>query len=281
MKLFHAFSIGILAALASTFSSAQALPPIGKVVNEKPKIKQPAADEALKHGMRLVINLTDKTSVRGTLVWADNSADYLLIRTTPGAAPKKILGKNIADITRIRLTSDSGSVIPDDPEIHQVTVINGSQKSVRYFAPALSPRERAKLAEMENAEDETARVENMLRMTIQALKEEVRAAREQTIAQERQNALLRTQLYWLSGGPYYGGYYPAPYGGFYPYSYFGYNAGNGNTAPPSTSLLETALTKEITLTKELAKLQRNQEQLQSAGLYEDGRLVAVSLESKK
>jgi hypothetical protein len=279
MKLFHAFSIGILGALAGTLSPAQALPPIGKVVNEKPKIKQPAADEALKHGMKLVINLTDKTSVRGTLVWADNSADYLLIRTAPGAAPKKILGTNIADITRIRLTSDSGSVIADEPEIHQVTVINGSQKSVRYFAAALSPRERAKLAEMESADDETARVENMLRLAIQALKEEVRAAREQTIAQERQNSLLLTQLYWLSGGPYYGGYYPS--GGFYPNSYFGYNAGNGNSAPPSTSLLETALTKQIALTKELAKLQRNQAQLQSAGLYEDGRLVAVSLDSKK
>jgi hypothetical protein len=280
MKLLHTWSLGILAVFAFTLSSAQALPPVGKVVSVKPKIKQPAADEVLKHGMRLVINLTDKTSVSGTVVWADNSADYLLLRTAPGAAPKKILGKNIADITRIRLTSDSGDALPDEPEIHQVSVTNGSQKTVRYFAPALSPAERAKLTDMEAAENETARVENVLALTIQALREEVRVAREQTIALDRQNSLLRTQLYWLSGGPYYGGYYPAPYGGYYPIASNGYTGATGGSAP-STRLLETAMTKEIALTKELAKLQRNNGQLQSAGLFEDGRLVAVLVETPK
>ena len=280
MKLFHTMALSMVAVLACGLSSAQALPPIGKEVKEKPKIKQPAPDETLKHGMKLVVNLNDKTSVRGTVVWADNSGDYLLLRTTPGAAPKKILGKNIADITRIRMTSDTGTVLPDEPEIHQVTVMNGSQKTVRYFAPSLSPQERAKLAEMESADDETARVENTLRLANEALREEVRAAREATIAQERQNALLATQLYWLSGGPYYGGYYPAPYGGYYPTALYGYNGASGSSAP-SGRLMEVAMTKEIALTKELAKLQRNQAQVQSAGLYEDGRLVAVSLEAQK
>jgi hypothetical protein len=158
--------------------------------------------------------------------------------------------------------------------------MNGSQKTVRYFAPSLSPQERAKLADMESADDETARVESTLRLANEALKEEVRAAREATIAQERQNALLATQLYWLSGGPYYGGYYPAPYGGYYPTALYGYNGASGSSAP-SGRLLEVAMTKEIALTKELAKLQRNQAQVQSAGLYEDGRLVAVSLEAQK
>jgi hypothetical protein len=280
MKLFHRLSLSVLAVLAITFSSAQALPPISKVVKVNPKIKQPAADESLKHGMKVTLNLTDKTSVSGTVVYADNSADYLLLRTTPGALPKKILGKNIADITRIRLTSDSGSTKADEPEIHEVTIINGTRKSVRYFAPALSAQERAKLTELENTDNEIARIEDVLRLTNQALKDEVRAAREQTIAMERQNALLRTQLYWLSAGPYYGGYYPTPYGGYYPT--FGPYTPVGSSGPAvSTRLLETALTKETTLTSQLAKLRQSQSQLQSAGLYEDGRLVAVAVEPQK
>jgi hypothetical protein len=280
MKLFLTLSLGIFAALASTLS-AQALPPIAKTVKVDPKIKQPAGDEVLKHGMKLVINLTDKSSVRGTVVWADSSADYVLLRTTPGAAPKKILGKNIADITRIRLTGDDGKARPDEPEIHEVTVINGTQKTVRYFAPTLSPQERSKLEDMESASNETARVESLLSMTNQALRAELQAAREQNVAQQRQNALLASQLYWLSGGPYYGGYYPAPYGGYYP-GYSGYNLGaGGGGSAPSGKLMETVLTKEIALTKELAKLQRNQTQVQGAGLYEDGRLVAVTVEPQK
>src|SRR6516225_115723 len=78
MKLFHTMALSMVAVLACGLSSAQALPPIGKEVKEKPKIKQPAPDETLKHGMKLVVNLNAQPSVRGTAVWADNSGDYLM-----------------------------------------------------------------------------------------------------------------------------------------------------------------------------------------------------------
>lgn len=271
MKLFRASVLGLLGialALGLTLSKAQALPPVGKVVKVK---ETPAATgEKLSHGMRLVLTMNDKTSVSGTVVWADDEADYLLLRVKPGTPPRKILGKNIADVVRIRLTSDSGNVLPDDPEIHTVTMENGA-RTVKYFAPTLSPGEKARLADLEMAENETAQTEYMMSLALQTMREETQTARERSISRAKRNEWMNVDLYWYASGPYY-------YARFLNYGYPGY--GSGYSAPAST-VTETVLTKDITLANKLAKLRRDLAQMQNQGLYDNGRLVAVLTESQK
>jgi hypothetical protein len=276
MKLFRITVLGLASialALGLTLSSAQALPPVGKVVKVKPETKKATGEEKLSHGMKLVITMNDKSTVRGTVVWADEDADYLLLRVKPGTAPRKILGKNIADVTRIRLTSDSGTVLPDEPEIHAVTMDNGA-RTVKYFAPTLSPAEKAKLADLETAQNETAQTEYVMSLAMQTMREEARTAREKTIAQAKNNEFMNVDLYWFAAGPYY---YARYYG--YGYPAYGVSTTYSNSSP---TLTETVLTKDLPLVGKLAKQRRDLAQMQNQVLFDDrGQLVAVLTEAQK
>lgn len=265
--------------------AAQALPPIGKEIKLDPKVKVAVEDETLKHGMRLVVNLKDKNRVVGTLVYADEAGGYLMVRPRPGALPQKIMDKDIAGIDRIRLTNSAGDVVPDQPEIHQVSVINGSLAKVQFFAPTISSSERARLADLEIAQNEMSRAEQMMTYLMLSLRDELQALREDLQFQDRRNKLLDQQLMYAmypSVGyfnPLWGYGYFAGWGGGYP-GYYAQFANGGGVANRSTvsnagKIFEALLTKEVTLGRHVAEARRTLTAAQNFARYEGDRLVAV------
>ncbi len=273
MKCYQILSKSLLAAsvaLGLSVAAAQALPPVSKVIKVDPNIKGTTAEAALKHGMKVVVKLKDKSRVLGTVVWADQANDYMLIRTKPGAAPTKIRGKDVDDVERIRLTSASGNFVPDQPEIHQVALFNGSLKTVRYFAPTLSPGERTELAELETAENQAERLQYMMGQTLDTLRGEVQMSRERQMAAAAQSQIITTQMSW---GASFIPYYSMPLSGYYPL-YYG-PAGIGGQSPPTIVSLDALMNKEKSLESEMAKVRRNLSLTRSHGLYEGDELVAV------
>lgn len=285
MNLLHP-SAKILSAVLAAFAlatTAWGLPPIGKEIKLDPTIKGAAAgEETLKHGMNLIVNLKDKGRVRGTLVWADESAGYLLIRPRPGAAPRKILDKDIEGIDRIRLTNSAGDVTPDQPEIHQASVINGSMSKVQYFAPTISSAERNRLVDLEIAQNEMSRAEYMMAQVTQSLRNEIEAMKADLTYQDMRNKLI-TQYAMYAMYPSAGYYNPIWFGtgfGFgNPWFYHGYGASVGQLGnyqgTNAGKVFETLLTREVTLGNHLANARRTLAQAQRYGLYQGDRLVAV------
>lgn len=232
---------------------SQALPPITKTVEIDPTVKQTSVADMYQHGMQLIVTLQNDDKMIGTLVYANPSQDFLVMRTQPGTLPKKISGKDIKDIAKIKAASLSGpngkgGIKPAGPEelptpatntgeISTVTVYNGSVPSIRYIAPALSPSESQMLTQLQEAENKIAELKETLALSQTYIQNAKR------IDDARTNALVRyynsppvqyavqsgiTNSYSY-GNPYYG-YVPGYYGS---YAYGGYGAGSGtyNTVP--------------------------------------------------
>jgi hypothetical protein len=274
-------TLAVLATFGLTVASGRALPPISKEIKLDPKIKTTADANAVKHGMRVAVTLKDKKRVTGTVVWADPADDSLLIRERPGAVPRKIDGKNIAAIDRIRLTSASGTVMRDESEIFQVEEINGSLRTVKYFAPDLSPGEKSQLAETEIAENEAARMQYMQAQLRDAMQDQMQTLKHQASLVARQDEIMgiyATELSWLSSfspflsTPGLGG----ARGGFLPQGSPAAILTTGGTGGTSTvAALDSLIAKQTALEGTIAKARRNLTLARSRGLYEGGELVAV------
>lgn len=283
-------TIAVGAALAFWLTAAHALPPVGKEIKLDPKIKATADQNQIKHGMRVVVTLKDKSRVLGTVVWADPADDSLLVRERPGATPRKLQGKDIDGVDRIRLTSASGAALPDEPEIFQISEINGSLRTVRYFAPTLSQGERSQLSDLESAENQAARNQYLLSQLLSTIKQEVEMLRDQRamLAQQRDMmATYATQMAWLTSfSPYLpteeaGGLSPGFFsqgflypGYFAPYS----GSGPGNRGDAGTAAaIDSMIAKQSTVEANLANANRALAVARSHGLYDGGDLVAVTV----
>lgn len=158
---------GVVWGMGLVASTASALPPISKEVDAS-KIKPTKQEPQLRNGMQLIVTLANNNKVRGTLVYASEAKDYLVLRPRPGAMPEKIPGKNIKDIIRIKPASlsrpDEGGIRPaipgakqpapqDNSEIHAVEITTGPYRRVQYVAPALSPPEKKMLMNLQQAEN--------------------------------------------------------------------------------------------------------------------------------
>lgn len=275
-----------VAALAVSAASAWALPPMGKDININPKVKPAAAgEESLKHGMKLRVTMKDKSQFQGTLVWADEAGGYWMIRSRPGAAPQKVLEKDIAEYQRIRLVNDAGDAQPDEPEIHQVSVVNGTLRNVQFFAPALSTSERSRLTDLELAENELARAEQMMSYLMQSLRDELQAIREDLRFQDQRNNLLAGYLMY---GMYPSAGYYNPIWGYGSFGGFMANPGmmgqvgfgvgqTARSAPNSNAgkIFETLMTKEVTLARHITEARRTLTLAQTHARYDGDRLVAI------
>ena len=264
--------LGLAAAFALAVPAVQALPPISKEVKVDPKVKTATDEEQFKHGMRLIVTLKDKTRVQGTLVLANDADNYMLIRTRAGALPTKVQGNNIADITRIRLTGPSGT-LPDEPEIHQVSVINGDLTQVKYFAPTMSPQEKAKLAEIENAYGDLSQSNNMKSTVDQAMYGEMQSRRNAVEFQHLSNSLMGVDLMYMAAG-----WFPAAV-----YSPFLMTSGSGvasNGGPADATSLGNLLTMQAAVDKQVAKSRQNLTAALSNTYFEGDQLVAVIPDAK-
>lgn len=294
MKSLHPSAKILLCAVAASAVmavSAWALPPMGKDININPKVKPAAAgEETLKHGMKLRVTMKDKSHVQGTLVWADEVGGYWMIRSRPGAVPQKVMEKDIAEYQRIRLVNDAGDAQPDEPEIHQVSVVNGSVRKVQFFAPALSTSERSRLSDLEIAENEMARAEQMMSLLMASLRDELQAVREDLRFQDQRNKLL-TQYLMYGMYPSAGYYNPiwgyGSIGGFaaFPGMYGQAGIGIGETARANVNsnagkIFETLMTKEVTLARHVAEARKTLVMAQSHARYDGDRLVAIMPDAK-
>jgi hypothetical protein len=269
--------LGIVGVLVAAAPSVWALPPLGKEIVVKP-VK---AESTYQIGMRLQVTLKGKEQpITGTLVWLDRDQDYLLIREQSGATPRKIPGDSIERVNPLVSKPSKGGITPAadtdtgyQPEIHQVTVQNGSAKSVKYFAPSLSPGERTRLTELENAENEVSRVQDMVSLAMESLRAQLQVLQGEITFQERRNLVMG--LYFL-----YTGYWPPPvwdYGAYGAYPGLqGANYAGGNAGPTFESLMH----KQITLTKTLSDARANLAALQANAYYDGDRLVAVNAGEK-
>lgn len=278
--------LSAVAAFAVLTASASALPPMGKDININARVKPAAAgEETLKHGMKLRLTMKDKSQLQGTLVWADEAGGYWMIRSRPGAVPQKVMEKDIAEYQRIRLVNDAGEAQPDEPEIHQVSVINGTLRKVQFFAPALSTSERSRLSDLEIAENEMARAEQMMSYLMESLRDELQAIREDLRFQDQRNLLL-TQYLMYGMYPSAGYYNPiwgyGSFGGFAAWPGFFGQAGYGigETARTGVNanagkIFETLMTKEVTLSRHIAEARKTLTLAQSHARYDGDRLVAI------
>jgi len=275
-------SIVIAAAFAFTVAATQshALPPVGKEIKQDPNIKSAAEDNAIKHGMRVVLTLKDKKRVVGKVVWADPAGDFLLVRQKPGSQPRKINDKDIASVDRL-LPAGSGK--KDEPEIFRITEINGNLTTVRYYAPELSPGEKMQLRDMEAAENQAARTQYLMSQILDSIGNQAQALRYQQLLAGKQAEIMTiyaTEQSWLSSySPYYatdffGGAQP---GMMYSQAYAGTGGilGGNSSAGATASSMDSLIAKGLALEATLEKANRTLTTARSHGLYDGSELIAV------
>jgi hypothetical protein len=283
MKVRLPMTIALLTAFSVMVGTVQALPPVSKEIKLDSKIKTTADENAMKHGMRVALKLKNKSRVTGTVVWADPADDSVLIRERPGAAPRKIPGKDIADVERIRLVGGDGTAKKDEPEIFKITEINGNLTTVKYYAPELSPGEKTQLKDMEGAENQAARTQYLMSQILDSIGDQAQALRYQRDMAAKQYEIMSTyftEQSWLSS---YSPYYPTPFFGgarpgmMFSQSYAGTGGilGGGSGAPATAAGMDSLMAKQIALEANLAKANQALTTARGRGLYEGGELIAV------
>jgi hypothetical protein len=286
-------------------------PAVGAQV--KPAVlDNPNEGGALRHGRRLALNLKNGKKLKGTLVRSNR--DFLFVRTGSGRLPVKVRRADVTNLESAHIRPAGQGKAEEQPEIHRVEIIEGGRTTVRYLAPTLSPDERTHLSEIERAENEVARLEALQAMGRKVVRD------EQEVEASRQRALKNFYDYssfsslgfmpaTVISSPEYGAvnaygaiyaYAPlaagsvySPYGPYgMPYGYYGLPFVPGLATSPATppslagsgdSPLKAALLPRIlkeASPEALSTARANLARARSAAIYENGRIVAVSLEVK-
>jgi small nuclear ribonucleoprotein (snRNP)-like protein len=268
----------------------------------------------LRHGRRLNLTLKNGKKIRGTLVRA--TRDSLFVRTAPGQVPVQVGRADVTNLEAAHIRPAGQGKAETEPEIHRIEIIEGGRTTVRYVAPALSPSEMTHLKEIERAENEVARLEalNALGQQVIVGEEAVEASRQRalknfydyssftslgfmpaTVVNSPEfgayNAYGVAYAYApLTAGAVYSVY--GPYGAPYAYGYTGLPWVPGMAAslatPPSLagkdeSILKAALLPRIlkeASPEALATARADLERAKAGAVFENGRIVAVSLEEK-
>jgi hypothetical protein len=306
-----------LAVLAVPAARAQ---PAGGGEGDKGKIVPgvPGGEE-FKPGKTLTLTRRNGPAVSGRVVWDDGKTVYL--RTRPGSPPVAVPHGDIekreptpAAAGQTRWANLDPAWAKQSEEIHEVEVIEGSRRTVRYVtAPWLSPTEKQRLAELEAAENQAAMAEGAADLRAQILNEQrdLETRRAQALAQFYNYSTLTSLGFfpatvitypqpsyaaWGYGGLGYDGGVGFPY---YLGGLAGYRSGilaaglnrwraGWETLPavspadagPEAGTLMKALTPE--LVKEMgpearAAAQKTLAEARRHVVYQDGRIVAVRL----
>jgi hypothetical protein len=257
----------------------------------------------LKHGRKVSFALKDGKKVNGTVVRSDKDAVY--IRTAPGQVPRRLARADLPD----QKISPAGPGEMGKPEIHRVEVLEGSRRTVTYIAPALSPGERDRLAELEAAENEVARHEDLAGLQQQVVNGErdLESNRQQAFSNFYKYSALSSLGFFPStvitypefplwgwvGAPYFYGPWSSPslanggYGGFGPPVFA---TVPGLTTTPAVSPaqagsegspLKAAVLQQVlkqASPEAVARAKANLARARSNAVFEGGRMVAVRLD---
>ncbi|MBI3409077.1 MAG: hypothetical protein HY040_12075 [Planctomycetes bacterium] len=217
-----------------------------------------------RHGALLRVTLNDDSKVEGTLVRVDRKATRIYLRTEPGAAPRAIAQKEIKKVEKATRDSIRPAGMREDavtPEIHQIAVFSGASRSVRYFGPNLSPEELRSLQELEDAENEFARLDQLHMNRSQLVDNEVAIQGERLTSHHLINDLLRQQVW--------SGFWVLPLAPSYHQVVIQHDQ-------PELAKLVAALPSFEAWTK----ARDNARSLRSHAVVEDGRIVAMVVAEK-
>lgn len=250
---------GITVGLLAGVPNAKALPPLSKETKTVPASFDRGASAVYKHGMPIMVVLTDTTKLTGRVVLANDAEDYLLIRTAPGTLPKKIMGGDIAAIYPVQAAEQPASggngirpanlqgpgnggiqfAIPGQTapqtssdttpsEISTVEIWNGPVRTVHYVAPNLSSTEKELLNRLEAAENKLGEMAelNVLRQQFVTDAQRLDRARTRGLINYYTEGPLQYGVTLSGGSGYAGGYGGFGYGG-YGLGQFGYGGGYG------------------------------------------------------
>jgi hypothetical protein len=279
-----------------TPGAAQVKAPIfGPDQTKAASLKEATAAGDFKHGNRLVITKKDNTQIVGTLVRVDRQGKRLFLRTQPGEPPVAVPDDEVKKaevVMKPAAPEGAAAERPENrPEIHRMDIRQGTDSRVRFFAPTLSPAEKATLDQIEAAETEMAPYQDPAGLMAQYLRNEQALDR---VRQQAQEAYYRAQtgLYTVAangGFNYYGGL-GWGYAGYYGAGYYGGYGGSFGLpfiSPPdmgNEGVFKAALAANLAKgpnPEALAKARENLARAQRNAVYEDGHLVAVLTDEPK
>src|SRR5262245_61237598 len=194
-----AVSLLALASLPSLSFAQGTLPVFDPQDSQAQKLTYEEAKKAadFRHGALLRVTLNDDSKVEGTLVRVDRKATRIYVRTEPGAAPKAISQKEIKSVEKA--VRDGENVVA--PEIRQVDIYSGPARSVHYsVGSALTAAERKALQELEDAENEFARLDVLHARRGDVVDTEMSIQNERLTSHHLINELLRHQVnseFWV------------------------------------------------------------------------------------
>lgn len=211
-----------------------------------------------RHGALLRVTLNDDSKVEGTLVRVDRKTTRIFLRTEPGAAPKGISQKEIKKVEKA--VRAGKSVVA--PEIQQMAIRNGAARSVRYFGgSSLSPDEKRGLSELEDAENEFVRLDQLHGLRNEIVDTEVAIQAERWMSHHLINGLLHQQLW--------SGFWVLPLAPSFHHVLIQHDQ-------PELAKIVAALPPYDAWTK----ARDNVRDLRSRAVIEDGRIVAVIVAEK-
>ena len=153
-----------------------------------------------QHGRVLRITLNGDKQIKGVLVRTDRKNNRIFVRTEPGSPPRAIPVADIKAVEKgvIRQVNYTGDVTL--PEIQRLVIQNGGRRTVTYNAPTLSPGEITRLNELEIAENELTRLEDLQHGQLR-LEERVLAAEVAVLDEQRRTHELVNQMLWRQLAP--------------------------------------------------------------------------------
>jgi hypothetical protein len=178
----------------TTSASAQIKLPVFDESNAKNQDVsfEDACDGNYHHGtlVRITRNDDAKKPIEGVVVRTDSKKALLYVRTAPGAPPRAFAVSDIRRIEKgvIRRVGSTGDAAT--PEIHRLVILNGTKKTVSYSAPTLSSGELEQLRDLEAAENDLARVEDMSRLEERAWATTLTAQAKEKETREMANEFL-------------------------------------------------------------------------------------------
>jgi len=292
----------VIAAFCASNVHAQIKLPVfdeSKGTTKEVTYKETSEPKDFQHGKLVRITMKDGSQKQGVLVRVDSAKNLVYVRTKPGELPVAVPASDIKSYAKgtIRTVSTDTDVMR--PEIETLEIYNGAKKTVMFRAPSLSPGELSQLEAIQSAENEYDRLERLARIDDQAITDNATSLAENRKTREMLNMLLLEQVringylatpegrtfYW----PQWTGYgYGWPYGGYGYGGGFGYGYGNiaGNAIP---AINETRVAFQvppvtpytpIVSREALTKARQNYETAVSHGVYQNGQLVAVIVDSK-
>ncbi len=221
------------------------------------------------------LKLNNGTQVVGHVVRFDPKNNRLFVRSTPGEAPVGYAENDIKSLkkaVRQSAAKKAGKGRPRnvvEPEITRQVIINGTQRSVTYYAAALSPAERAVLDQLQRAENDLAALNYREDQRDMALAQEASLQDKRLRSIRLVNDTMRNENYTN---------YPYPPATIYnagfplPGQYKGVVTILPQPVPPAVGIIDRLPPVNPQV---IAKARDDVARLRSQLVYEDGRPVAV------